>query len=72
LFLVSKKNLNPFYFIDAFGALKIVNNGIELRKLQPQSRTQKKTIECYEGQFLNIQKNSLYIALLLLEFKDDL
>jgi hypothetical protein len=33
LFLVSKQNLNPP--IGAFGALKIVKNRLELRKLQP-------------------------------------
>jgi hypothetical protein len=47
--------------IDAFGALKIVKNGIELRKLRPPiveevKNSKKQTTECYKGQFSNTQK----------------
>ncbi len=75
MFLVSKKNLNPSYY--TFGTLKIVKNGIELRKLRPlniERGQELKKINHQTLQSLNLiaQKNSLYVALLLVEFQDDL
>jgi hypothetical protein len=34
--------------------------------------SKKQTIENYKGQFPNTSKNSLYVVMLLLKFKDDL
>jgi len=56
---VFEQNLNPSY--GTSGALKIVKNGIELKKLWPPKiekvkKSKKQTIECYKGQFLNIKK----------------
>jgi len=41
-------------------------------KVQGVKNSKKQITEHYKGRFLNIQKNSMYIALLLLEFKHDL
>jgi phosphorylcholine metabolism protein LicD len=50
-------------------------NRIE-KVVAPQSRggqeLKNQITEHYKGQFLNTQKKSLYVAILLLEFKDDL
>jgi hypothetical protein len=48
-----------------------------MRKMRPPKiegvkNLKNQIIECYKGQFSNIQKKSLYVALLLLKFKDDL
>jgi hypothetical protein len=48
-----------------------------MRKLWPPKvkgakNSKKQITEHYKGQFSNTSKNSLYVALLLLEFKDDL
>jgi hypothetical protein len=51
-----------------------------MRKLRPpkvkeggvKNSKKKQTIKHYQSQFLNTQKNSFYVALLLLEFQDDL
>jgi len=57
--------------------LTIIENGLEMRKLWPPKvkggqELKKQTTKHYKGWFLNTQKNSLYVALLLLKFKDDL
>jgi hypothetical protein len=39
---------------------------------QVKNSKKKKTIKHYQSQFLNTQKKSFYVALLLSEFQDDL
>jgi len=63
--------------ITTSSALKIIKTKIELRKLQPPkvegvNNPKNQTTERYKGWFLNTQKNSLYVALLLLEVNNDL
>jgi len=48
--------------IGAYGALKIVKNGIELKKLWPfkikgVKNSKKQTTKCYKGRFPNTHKN---------------
>jgi hypothetical protein len=59
-FWCPNKTWTPFTCVS--GSLKIVRNGIELRKLQTPHWTLQRMI-------LKYPKNSLYVALLLLEFK---
>jgi len=74
LFLVFKQNLTPS--IRASRALRIIRNGIKLRKLWPPKVEGVKTPK---NKPLNVTKTSsqtpkksLYVVLLILEFKDDL
>jgi hypothetical protein len=41
-------------------------------KVEGVKNSKKQTIERYKGQFLKNPKNSSYVVLLLVEFKDDL
>jgi hypothetical protein len=72
---VLKKNLNPL--IGVCGALKIVKDRSELRKLQApkvkggQELKKNKPLNVTKP-VLNHSKNSLYVAMLLIELKDDL
>jgi hypothetical protein len=58
-FWCSNKTWTPL--IGTYGALKIIKNGIGLRKLWPPKvegvkNSKEQTTECYKGQFLNTQK----------------
>jgi hypothetical protein len=71
--IVSKQTWTPP--IGASGTTKIIKNKIELKKLWPPKiekikNSKKQTIEHYKGWFLNTQKNSSYVTLFLLVFKN--
>jgi hypothetical protein len=63
-------------FLNTFDTLKIVKNGLEMKKLQPrkleESKTQKKKPHNTTKLVYKYLKHSLYVTLLLSEFKDDL
>jgi hypothetical protein len=63
--------------LSASDTLTIIKNELGIRKLRPpkvkgfkNSKTQ--TTEHYKGWFSNTKQNSLYIALFIVEFQDDL
>jgi len=70
---VSKQNWNPSS--SSSDTITIVKNGLEMRKLQPpknkggQKLKKNKPPNTKKAKH---PKNTLYVALLLLEFKDDL
>jgi len=74
LFLVPNKTLSPPLGISK--KIRIVKNGLEMRKLWPPKvkgvKNSKKTIEHYKGQFLNTQKVLFMLVFLILKFEYDL
>jgi hypothetical protein len=56
----------------ASDTLTIVKNELGMRKLRPPKYSKTQTTQHYKGRFSNTKQNSLYVALLLLEFQDDL
>ncbi len=74
MFLVSKQNLNPSYL--CIWHIKDHKKHIRIEKViaskvEEVKNSKKQTHEHYKVGF-DHQKNSLYMALLLLKFKDDL
>jgi len=74
LILVSKQTWSlP---LGASNIIRIVKNGLEMRKLWSPKvkgvRNSKKTIEHYEGQFLNTQKVPFMLVFLQFKYQHDL